>query len=203
MSKKRGNIEQYCSVMEEVKKRDLVIRAFLSNRSRTLYKATTLECICLQFRKILELIALGSLVVNKHEFSKYHSDFHRYWHGGRILNDLERINAEFYPRPIKETPHAGPNIKSDWTDIKTGYLTKRMFINVYEKCGKILHADNPFGSRTDYSYYEKQAPEWLEKTIRLLNSHIIRLSNDKNLYLIHMKEGRDEAVHAYTFAKKQ
>ncbi len=87
----------------------------------------------------------------------------------------------------------------DWQELKEGYLTKEDFLKVYEKCGKIMHADNPFGSKTDLDYYEKQIDIWINKIIRLLNSHLIKLVDDTNLYLIHMQEERDDKVHVYTF----
>jgi hypothetical protein len=199
VKRKISKIEQYCNVMEEVKKRDLVIRGFLAGRCSTAYKATNLECVCLQVRKILELIALGSLVVNKEEFSKYHVNFHKYWHGGRILKDIERINPKFYPVPIKEESSSAPKIKAEWKNVTEGYLTKDDFTDVYEKCGKILHADNPFGSKTDYSYYESQVTSWMSKIIRLLSTHVIHLLKE-NIYVIHMREERDDKVHGYIFA---
>jgi hypothetical protein len=53
-----------------------------------LYKATTIESVYLQFRKILELIALGSLVANKNEFSKVYNDFAKCWNAQYLLKDL-------------------------------------------------------------------------------------------------------------------
>jgi hypothetical protein len=186
--------------MEEIKKRDMVVRGFLARRCGTLYRAADLECICLQVRKILELIALGSLVVNKEEFSKYHEKFYEYWNARRILKDIEKINPNFYPVPVKESPSTDPKAKTEWRTVTEGFLTKDDFVEVYDKCSRILHADNPFGSSTDYSDYDDQISEWMGRIVRLLQSHIIHLLNDDNLYLIHMREKRDDRVHGYIFA---
>lgn len=64
-----------------------------------------------------------------------------------------------------------------------------------------MHADNPLGSKVNYSYYHGQIDTWATKTRMLLNSHIIKLLDDDNLYLIHMKEPQDEKVHGYVFGK--
>ncbi len=199
----RDKIDHYCDVMEEIKKRVEVVNGFLHGGCYTLYMATTLECICLQIRKILELIALGSLVINKKEFSTQHKNFHKHWNGGEILKKLEKINPDFYPTPIKEKPSSVPKVKSDLEDIKDGYLTKSEFIEVYGRCGKMAHADNPFGPKTNYDYYEKQISKWLKKIMNLLNNHQIRLANDEIMYLIHMKEERDGKVHGYTFVPSE
>jgi hypothetical protein len=198
--KEAPNINLYCDVMEEIKRRMAVIGSFLKEESKTIYKATTIESMCLQVRKVLELIALGSLVANKDEFAKQNEKFEKMWNARLILSDIERLNPYFYPKPIHEDPGSKPGITSDLKDIKEGFLTKDNLLKSYEKCGKIMHADNPYGTKTDYSYYEKSIPTWMEKIRVLLNSHTIRLINDENMYLIHMKEDQDDKVHGYTFA---
>jgi len=187
------DIDRYCGVMEEVKRRTTVIQKFLLGKVNTVYKATTIESACLQIRKILELIALGSLVLNRKEFERINSKFSKCWNARLILQDIERLNPEFYPRPIQD-------VNGNLVAIESGFLTQRKFTKVYEKCGSILHAENPFGSKVDYGYYEKSIPSWLMQIMRLLNNHIIHLLDDPNIYVVHMKEERDDRVHAYTFA---
>ncbi|MFZ2863766.1 MAG: hypothetical protein WA440_03365 [Ignavibacteriaceae bacterium] len=185
--------------MTEVKRRTTAITEIRNKTKSTSFQATNIEFCCLQTRKILELIALGSLIANKRHFEEQKIKFEKFWHAELILKDIERLNPNFYPSPIKENPHSNPTIKMDWQELKEGYLTKEDFLKVYEKCGKIMHADNPFGSKTDLDYYEKQIDIWINKIIRLLNSHLIKLVDDTNLYLIHMQEERDDKVHVYTF----
>jgi hypothetical protein len=199
MSNSEINIVKYLNLMEEIKKRYNVIRGFLTGRCNTLYKATNLECSYLQIRKILELIALGSLVMNKEEFAKYHENFDKYWHGGRILRDIQNINPKFYPVPIEEEDSNKPGIKAQFKNITDGYLTKEDFIELYDRCGKILHADNPFGEKIGYSSYEKEVSLWISKIYCLLRCHQIHLLGDENIYLIHMEEERDKKAHGYTF----
>lgn len=187
--------------MEEVKKRTSVIDIFLSGSSNALYKATTIESICLQFRKILELIAMGSLVANKKAFCQTYKDFSKCWNADYIFKDIERINPKFYPNPIIEVPSSTPGLKMDWKDkAPAEYLTKEEFIKLYKKCGAIMHSGNPYGSKIDYGYYDKNIPDWRTKIINLLNTHKIHLLNDENIHLIHMQEERDNKVHHYTFA---
>lgn len=188
--------------MEEVKKRTLAINGILSGKYSTPFKATNIEFMYLQLRKILELIALGSLVANKSEFEKRKIKFEKFWNLKFIIKDIERLNKDFYPKPIKEVPSLKPNTKRDLVDISEGFLTKEEFVKVYERCGKILHANNPFGSKANLDVYEKQITSWMGKIEILLNSHIIKLLDDDNLYLIHMKEEKDDLVHFYVFMKR-
>ena len=198
---KQDDILKYCNLMEEIKKRTQVIDIFLSGSSHALYKATTIESICLQLRKILELIALGSLVANKEVFSKVYREFAKCWNAEYIFKDIERINPEFYPKPIIEDPCLTRGVTMDWKDKDpTEYLTKKEFIKMYKKCGAIMHSGNPYGTHVDYGYYDKSIPMWRRKIIHLLNSHQILLLNDPNIYLIHMKEKNDDKVHHYVFA---
>lgn len=194
-------IDKYCGVMEEAKRRIEVIRCFLTGKCNTPYRATTLETIYLQFRKVLELIALGSLVVNKGEIEKHKQQFNKWWHAERILADIEKLNSDFYPKPIRDNTGSTDKqiIPYEISPIKDGFLTREEFAKLYDICGEILHADNPFGNKVDYSKYEKEMAEWLKKIMTLLNSHTIRLLNDQNLYIVHMQEGRDNHAHAYTF----
>ena len=71
---KEPNISLYYNQMELIKKRIEVIQFLELNQANCLYPAATIETVYLQFRKILELIALelivmGSLIVNKEIYS--------------------------------------------------------------------------------------------------------------------------------------
>lgn len=86
------DIVKYCNLMEEVKRRMNVINAFGSGASHALYKATTVESVYLQLRKILELIAFGSLVANKQLFSQVYADFSKLWNAKKLLADIEHYH---------------------------------------------------------------------------------------------------------------
>jgi hypothetical protein len=194
-----SGIVKYCNLMQEIKHRTAVISAFGSDKAGTPFRATTIECVYLQFRKILELIAFGSLVANRREFSKVYADFAKCWNAHYLLRDIERINPGFYPHPIAELPAGKPRVQAELAEKRDGFLTRVEFLKLYEKCGAIIHAGNPYGSQVDYGYYERNIRSWRDKIIGLLNCHTIKLVNDPNLYLLHMKEDRDNKVHHYVF----
>ncbi|MGH8322033.1 MAG: hypothetical protein ACRESI_08770 [Gammaproteobacteria bacterium] len=183
---KPEDISKYCELMAEVKRRTLVIDAFGSGSAQAVFKASTIECVYLQFRKILELIALGSLVANREVFSKVYLNFSKYWNAELLLKDVGRLNPNFYPKPIIQGKSADPNIKSEWKDRHNDWLTQRDLVKLYKKTGAILHADNPYGSKIDYAYYEREIEGWRLKIINLLNAHLIHLVGSPNIYLMQM-----------------
>jgi len=149
-------VQKYCGLMAEIKKRTAVIDAFTDGIVHAVYKATTIESIYLQFRKVLELIALGSLVANKDVFSAVYQDFAKYWNAELLVKDID------------------------------DFLTKEDLIKLYQKCGAIMHSGNPYGSQVDFAYYERNISHWRERIVNLLNSHLVTLVDDPNVYLIQM-----------------
>jgi hypothetical protein len=188
--------------MDEVKKRTAVVLGFLDGQINALYPAATIESAALQLRKILEPISLGSLVAHKEEYTQSYQNFASHWHAARILHDIGKINPDFYPKPVKEVPSERPGIKNDLVEIEDGFLTKEDFVSTYSALGDVLHAKNPFASQTDYGRFRDLIRETIGKIITLLNSHQIRLYRSPNFLLVHMKEDRDDRVHAYVFAPK-
>ncbi|MEA3587295.1 hypothetical protein J6I75_02870 [Pseudidiomarina sp. 1APP75-27a] len=181
--------DKYRALLIEIKRRTKVVDAFLLQKTHAVYVPTTVESACLQIRKILELIAFGSLVANLDEFSKQHKKFSKYWNASLMLKDMERVNPDFYPNPIIQRKSEEAGVYMKWDDRPDDYLTKEKFVKVYEKCGAIMHSDNPFGSKVDYDYYQDSLPEWRTEVVNLLNAHTIKLVGDRNLYLFQMGAG--------------
>lgn len=193
------NIDLYLALMEETKWRIDSIRNVISGKKVTGNYITDIEFCCLQTRKVLELIALGNLVANKSEFEKQKIKFQKFWHAERILNDIEKLNPEFYPKPVKLTINKDDKPEGEFEDLTDKYLTKKDFVKVYQKCGKILHADNPFGSKTEYKYYINQIRTWVSKIMWLINQHFIHIVGDDNIYLIQIQVKGDNLVHLSKF----
>jgi|ERR1035438_3262207 hypothetical protein len=195
-----ADIEKYCDVMEEVKRRTSVIDFFLSGQGNAIYVPTTVETCCLQLRKILELIAFASLVANKEAYSSVYADFAKYWNAGQLLKLLAKVNPCFYPQPVIEVPSKQLGIKHELKKREPDYLSEKEFTELYGRCGVIMHAANPYGTHIDYDFYKKTLPVWRSRIINLLNNHEIRLVGNPGLYLIHMKEDGTDKVRGYTFA---
>lgn len=190
-------VQKYIKVMVEIKRRSLVVDSFSKGTSHAMFKATSIETIYLQFRKIIELIAMSTLVANKETYSVIYEKFASSWNAKYIIKDIERLNPRFYPTPIIQQSSNRRGVISDFIKRKeVDYLTKDELLTLYDKCGPILHTENPYGSQINYSYYDENVLKWRNKIRNLLNAHEIRLLNDENLYLIQM--GANEELPTYT-----
>jgi hypothetical protein len=188
--------------MAEIKARSHLTKKVGEGRVAMFSQPARVEFVYLQFRKIIELIAMGSLLANAETFSQVQSNLQKYWNVKDLLKDIHAINPDFYPRPIIQTPSNQPGVKMEWLDQPDDYLTKDRFMTLYDKCGRILHARNPFAPERDHAKLEAACPKWYLWIINLLNAHTIRLVGDVNLYLIQM--GNDSSAPTSTvFAPSQ
>ena len=200
MSKSPSAIHLYAQQMREIKRRIEVVDFFLMKGGHTLYEPTTIESVCLQFRKILELIAFGSLIANKVRYAASYTKFASNWNAELLVKDLRRVNPKFYPTPVDEQPSNKPSMKSDVTPITDGFLTEEEFVTIYKQCGGMLHAANPYGTKIGHHFFKKAFPTWRRKVIRLLNSHEVHFVDEPGIWVIHMQEDGDDEVHFYEFA---
>ena len=196
------DVTKYRDNLYDIKKRTEVIVEHLSGIRNTKYLITEVEFLCLQFRKILELIALSSLVANKEEYSKQHEKFARHYNARLIIQDLERINPDFYPVSTKQIIKEvnGQRIFNLET-VTDGFLTKDDFLTVYEKCGGLLHAENPYGHKRDIQKLRQEFPEWLNKIIKLLNHHNITLVDGETMIIGLMQGDKDDMPQVTEFKR--
>jgi hypothetical protein len=99
------------------------------------------------------------MVVNEAAYKKAYESFRKHSRADRILRDLERINPDFYSKPAKQERAMLEGVDHHLviaSESDDSFLRKSDFCKVYEKCGGLLHAQNPFGSARDYGYYEKR-----------------------------------------------
>ncbi len=194
-------VEKYLSCMEEIKKRTSVVTGFVRGEINSIYLVTTAESAALQIRKILELIALSSLVANHEQYSKQRTNFRKDWNAKRILGALEKVNPKFYPVPTRQVPISEG--RYDTPNVESGFLTKEDFIELYDQCSAILHSTNPF-SEQDFdapTFLSKTLPEWMDKVIVLLNHHHVFPVDENRMYIVLMQAKSDGKVHMAEFAK--
>lgn len=157
------------------------------------------ECIYLQLRQILELIAMGSLVANRDATDRATRTLAKMWRGPDILRVVDEINPDGYPHPIIEVPSTVPGVKNNLVDKVDGFLSRDRFRELYGKCGNMLHARNPFGRTRDYQAAWDEWTQWRDEIMGLLDRHRIRMVNDEYLWVVHMRSATDGKVHLYQF----
>lgn len=197
------DIQKYISCMEEIKRRIDVIYTFLCKKRSTGYLMTDSEFIVLQFRKVLELIALSSLCANREKYEETRNKFHKEWNADQIMKHIERINPYFYPTPSRQVINIETG-KVERTDpITAGFLTKEDFRQILGKCGFWMHANNPYGKAKPPNPKKlwEMFHEWKDKITKLLNHHHAQLVDEEKQLWVIMQASSDGKVHVYEFAK--
>lgn len=175
--------ELYHSIMEEV-----MIRAYSVNSacksSAGIPQPLIREYCFLQLRMLCELIALGCLVAHGDiTKTKY---FQKAYKADDILDRLEKLHPNFYPYPFKPTfmpanpdsPVGGITME----DVDTDYLKKEELIQLYAKCGSVLHKGSlrrllRINMTPEPDPY-REIRFWGQKLLNLLTAHrISRIGN--------------------------
>jgi len=125
----------YASIMEEIKVRILSINT-LTNAKIGVPSPLVREFCFLQFRMTCELIALGCLVAHGDIEATKSSSLQKAYKADEILKRLEELHPDFYPVPRK--PVFGENLVH-LDDYGREFLTKDDLIQLYVKCGGVLH----------------------------------------------------------------
>lgn len=197
MNENNVELNLYHDCLYELQRRINVIYDHLNGKTHEQYKIIEVETLCLQFRKVLEKIALMSLVANKDAYAQQNEKFARHYHAERILNDLERINPDFYPKPIRRIRREDGVY--DFTPLTEGFLTKDEFVQIYEKCGGMLHAQNPFNTQKDIDAINALFPVWITKISVLLNEHVMTLTDSNVIIAAIMKRSDNGLPQAVIF----
>lgn len=177
---------RYCELMKEVKYRTLVVHRLLVGEVTTGFMQTNVEVIYLQFRKILELIAFGSLVASLDAYAAARENYSRDWHASRVLKAVAAIHPDFYPVPVTQHKVQGQKHTAELRKFEGDYLTKGDFETLYDLCGGLMHSQNPYGEALNYESHLAAAQNWGLKIRNLLNAHEVRLINEEQFYLIQM-----------------
>jgi len=189
------DMDKYGKCMAEIKLRVEAVNAILQKRCTTISQATNIEFMCLQIRKILELIALGSLVTDEKEYEKQIKRLAKNrWRAKFVLDEIEKINPRFYPKPGEQVIDQQTGKVKKIIDITEEYLTREEFPVVYDQCSGVIHS-HPFKMGFECKSLESEIRIWITKIITLLNHHQIQLLNEKQQLWVVMHTAPDGNVH--------
>jgi len=164
----------YLAKMNEVSGRLRAGEAFLSDYGRT-NSVYFLESAVLQWRKTLESTAIAAIAPNSKAYEKYRlgaekaADYRKDYNGRKILRSLGAINKDFYPKPL--LPPTKADDRWHFERKSHGFLTKKTFEAFYDRLGKYLHSDNPWGHDKGITNLAADIPVVISEIRALLGLH--------------------------------
>lgn len=184
-------LKKYVLLMLEIRRRLEVIQCFRDETCHGKYKIINYEVIFFQLRKILEIIVKAPILINEIEYRKLYPTAEKDWRIKDILQKLNNISIDHYPKPVDQVMNYESNIM-EFVRVKEGFLTKEELIDAYQFCSSFLHSHNPLAEEEKFES-EKLWMKVLEianKVHRLLSYHIFHPINSDNMYLIVMENGK-------------
>ncbi len=179
--------QAYLPLMHEFAIRaDLVSRAFDGYLGLT--APFSREFAYLQFRRMCELIALGSLYLHGDLPNAQQRALTKEWNAERLMKLLHRQHPFAYPQAIERTKtengwHIQANCKPD-------ALTYSEFLKLYAECGALLHRGTirtvqatSFCSPEDY----EKTVLWQRKLVTLMNEHLIPRAKTNGCYITSLR----------------
>lgn len=146
-----------------------------------LYKTSkdvfVLEAAILQIRKALEAVAFAAIAPNKSQYAEYRAqaernpDFTKDFNARSILQFLSNVNPDFFPAPVSTPIPTSPG-NCHFDRREDGSLTKNKFESFYDRLGKHLHADNPWGNSKGLDNLAADIPNVIWATRSLLSWHL-------------------------------
>jgi hypothetical protein len=170
-----SDVQLYVNSMARIRERIDFIQALNVNQINIPSTAFKGEFMFLQFRKVLEEIAFSTIATNKDTYSALHANFSVHWKARGILEEVKKLNAEFYPIPLQEPISAGNN--QHFELVTDGFMTPEEFVTLYQVSSEVLHSRNPYkqGDPTIQAKYTVQ--EWVSRIQKLLALHRVQLLN--------------------------
>lgn len=192
-------IKLYCNLLEELKLRLKSVQSIVRKEASLEsfgHPIFANEFVFTQIRKILEIIAFGSMSSNIRLYSDVYRDYQRHWKAVKILEKIEKINKDFYPRPLQQSDEISKNNKFILEDLEDGFLSIDEFIFLYDACSKIIHSPNPYAESKSIDL-KLSVDYWMHRVASLLWFHQIRLANSDTswfVYLIHPETQKSKAI---------
>jgi hypothetical protein len=183
----------YAHCMDEVKERLALIQRLIRENPLGGNPTFTTELIFVQFRKVLELIALGSLSAHKDEYAKVHKNFTEHWKADKMLGVVEKLNPAFWPMAVEEVNPPSGGLRH-LTPVADGFMTRDEFVRLHNACAEVLHSRNPFSQRDPVIDIGYTIEQWIARIQRLLKFHAITLV-DGGRWLIVMSDTRETHVY--------
>ncbi|WP_227242371.1 hypothetical protein [Paraburkholderia caribensis] len=181
--------------MEEIKVRGESVHAAVDGEF-SMPPTLVREFCFLQIRMIIELIALGCLVVHGDIPATQSAKLMSAYSANEIIKALEKLHADFYPQPIKRTttPRYDGRRQHHMEAVTDPHLDKGQLLKVYALCGDSLHRGNMKKLMKEGKEIPSDLSEVvsiMEKLKILLNEHVISLLDPNVKFVCQMANADD------------
>jgi hypothetical protein len=190
-----SDVGAYVLHMEELKRRLALLHRVANGGVSLGPELFNYELLSVQFRKVLEHIAFGSLCANREAYAAVHAEFHKHWNAAWLLDSLREIHPDFYPKAATITPGGEPGSKLVHR-LEDGFLTEDEFAELYGVCCDVLHTPNPYAGPKRVNF-RLPVKLWLARIERLLNVHYMQPSGTDGMWVVQMQHPHDGKVHAF------
>ncbi|HDY8044062.1 hypothetical protein ABMX65_20535 [Vibrio vulnificus] len=138
-----------------------------------------IESTSLQIRKVLELIAYLSVLVNGDKLnSKERSEYH----AKKIVESLNEKTTIFYPFPSSVVESPDGKDKTIFPLYHESSLSQVEFKEAYQLCGKVLHAQHPLKTKVDFQDIKRKNHNYLQRIKSLMTQHTIPVKRANSVY---------------------
>ncbi len=168
------HLDRYFVELYGIKNRLLLIDKFIKLELTTGIVGPDVEFVCLQFRKLLEQIAMLSLIAHVEQYSKIQSRFATQWNAKKILKEIEELNENYYPIPAKISEDDRGKFIDPIQNLDC--LSKEDFLELYQICSGVIHAENPYVEKPKTPRpIEGTFRKWYDKVYNLISFHVLVL----------------------------
>jgi hypothetical protein len=157
----------------------------------------------LKLRMICETIAMACLAAHGDIEATRQGKVRKAYEADWILNTLERLHSDFYPKPGRQVLDAETGRPRLVEPVTSGFLLKADLLRLYRECGKVLHrgrVKNVF-SREVRPVDLQEVAGWCDKVRTLLNHHMIQLVDEGLMFWVIMHSKDDGKVHGFTMQR--
>ena len=168
------HLQRYFVQLVGIRHRLVILDRLIKMELTTGIIGPDVEFVCLQFRKLIEQVAMISLIAHVDEYAQAQLKFSTQWNAKKILKEIEQINPNYYPVPARlkideRGAYVDPIVNRD-------YLTKDDFLELYQTTSSVIHAENPFTAKVKSPHTIHAAfKKWYEKVYTLIVSHVVML----------------------------
>ncbi|TXI37118.1 MAG: hypothetical protein E6Q51_04015 [Methylophilus methylotrophus] len=187
----------YCNNLDEIRNRLLLVKSF-GNGNKTLgNERSDYEIVAVNLRKILELIAFGSLTANKDLYAQTYAKFSEHWRIKQLFENLKKIHPDFYPKALmKPTISSGTPRNVHFEFETNGFLTAQELFELYGHCSEVIHTHNPFKGNVTINF-RLSITDWTARIEKLLTFHLFRLAGLPQVWVGELSDPQNGKAHVY------